>query len=111
MLVLTRKVGEQLIIDGDIRVTVVSLGQGRVKIGIDAPEWVKVDRQEIHDRKHTEPSETPVAVTPSEQYPSIGQESTTTRTPSKVSLPEPSEGPPRLENRIRRLRRLPNKPR
>jgi len=50
MLVLTRKPGEQIIIGNNIRLTVVSVGPGRVKIGIQAPENVRVDRQEIFER-------------------------------------------------------------
>ncbi len=51
MLVLTRRVGESIVIANDVRVTVVALGNGRVKIGIDAPNGVSVDRSEIHERK------------------------------------------------------------
>ncbi|HET6573128.1 MAG TPA: carbon storage regulator [Fimbriiglobus sp.] len=54
MLVLTRKPGEQIIIADNVRITVVSVGPGRVKIGIEAPPSVKVDRQEVHDRKQFE---------------------------------------------------------
>jgi carbon storage regulator len=54
MLVLTRRVGESIVIDKDIRVTVVALGNGRVKIGIDAPPGVSIDRSEIHERKQAE---------------------------------------------------------
>ena len=50
MLVLTRKPGEQLVIGGDIRVTIVSVGPGRVKIGIEAPPHVRIDRQEVHEK-------------------------------------------------------------
>ncbi|HEY1187620.1 MAG TPA: carbon storage regulator [Gemmata sp.] len=50
MLVLTRRPGESIIIAGDIKLTVVSVGPGRVKIGIEAPPHVRVDRQEIHDK-------------------------------------------------------------
>jgi carbon storage regulator len=51
MLVLTRKIGEQVVIGDNIRVTVVSVGPGRVKIGIEAPSNVSVDRAEIHEKK------------------------------------------------------------
>lgn len=54
MLVLTRKPGESIMIGNDIRLTVVQLGNGRVKIGIDAPPSVTVDRAEIHERKTAE---------------------------------------------------------
>lgn len=54
MLVLTRKIGEQIVISDNIRVTVVSVGPGRVKIGIEAPASVSIDRQEVHDKKRVE---------------------------------------------------------
>jgi len=50
MLVLTRRVGESIIIGNGIKITVVSVGPGRVKIGIDAPPSIRVDREEIHAR-------------------------------------------------------------
>jgi carbon storage regulator len=49
MLVLSRKQGESLQIDSNIRVTVVSLSKGRVKIGIDAPDYIRVLRTELLD--------------------------------------------------------------
>jgi carbon storage regulator len=52
MLVLTRKENERVVIGNDITVTVVSIGPGRVKIGIDAPKWMAIDREEVHTRKH-----------------------------------------------------------
>ena len=51
MLVLTRRPGEEIIIDGNIRITVVSIKGDRVRIGIEAPPSVTVDRQEIHERR------------------------------------------------------------
>ena len=59
MLVLTRKAGEQIIIGDNILLTVVALGNGRVKIGITAPKDVKIDREEVHDKKQG--SETPIS--------------------------------------------------
>ena len=50
MLVLTRKQGESIIIGDGIKLTIVSVGPGRVKIGIVAPPNVRVDREEIHAR-------------------------------------------------------------
>jgi carbon storage regulator len=47
MLVLTRKPGESIVIGDNIRLTVVTLGPGRVKIGIEAPADVTVNRAEI----------------------------------------------------------------
>jgi carbon storage regulator len=51
MLVLTRRIGEEIVIDGSIRVTIVSIQEGRVRLGVTAPEDVRVDRQEIHERR------------------------------------------------------------
>ncbi len=47
MLVLTRKVGETLIIDDNIKVTVVDIRGKQVRIGIEAPSHVSVNREEI----------------------------------------------------------------
>lgn len=47
MLVLTRKRGEELQIDGRIRVTVVSVQGNRVRLGIEAPGDVSVRRGEL----------------------------------------------------------------
>jgi len=50
MLVLTRRPGESIIIGNGIKLTVVNVGPGRVKIGIEAPPSVRVDRAEVHSR-------------------------------------------------------------
>jgi carbon storage regulator len=47
MLVLSRKPGERLVIDGNIVITIVELLPGRVKVGIEAPRNVTVYREEI----------------------------------------------------------------
>lgn len=51
MLVLTRRVGETIVIDHDICVTIVSVRGERVRLGITAPRVVQVDREEIHERR------------------------------------------------------------
>jgi carbon storage regulator len=51
MLVLARKLGETIVIDGDIRVTVLETKGDRVRLGIEAPPYVPVDRQEVHERR------------------------------------------------------------
>jgi carbon storage regulator len=51
MLVLTRRPGEEIVIDGGIRVTVVAIGPRKVRLGITAPADVTVDRMEIHERR------------------------------------------------------------
>lgn len=50
MLVLTRKQGEGILIGDDIRITVVELKGGGVRLGISAPRETKVHRQEVFDR-------------------------------------------------------------
>jgi carbon storage regulator len=57
MLVLTRKTGQQIVIDGNIRITVTSCGDGRVRLGIEAPRDVRVDRGEIAARIAAEDAE------------------------------------------------------
>src|SRR5262249_61663913 len=48
MLVLTRNVGEKIVIDGNIQGTVVAVKGNKVRIGIEAPDYVRVERQEGH---------------------------------------------------------------
>lgn len=47
MLVLSRKVGEKIVIDGDIVITVVGIEGNRVRIGIEAPSEVGIRRSEL----------------------------------------------------------------
>ena len=56
MLVLTRKPNEDIIIGDNIRITVVEIAPGRVKIGISAPKSVRVDLAEVHEKKQQEPT-------------------------------------------------------
>jgi carbon storage regulator len=51
MLVLTRRIGEQIVIDDEITVTVVAIRGDKVRLGISAPPSVRVDRSEIHERR------------------------------------------------------------
>lgn len=51
MLVLTRRLGEEIVIDNDIRVKVVMVKGGKVRLAISAPPAVSVDRSEIHERR------------------------------------------------------------
>ncbi|MFH0781253.1 MAG: carbon storage regulator CsrA [Pseudomonadota bacterium] len=50
MLVLTRKLGEGIVIGDDITITIVEMKGGNIRIGIDAPRDMKVHRQEVYDR-------------------------------------------------------------
>ena len=51
MLVLTRRPGEEIVVDGKIRITIVSVKGDRIRLGIDAPPSVAVDRKEVHERR------------------------------------------------------------
>ena len=50
MLVLTRKVGERIVIGNSIMVTILESHGGRIRLGIDAPHEVPVYREEIRER-------------------------------------------------------------
>ncbi len=51
MLTLTREVGEKIVIGDDIVITVVSVSEhGRVRLGIEAPRQVRIDRAEVLER-------------------------------------------------------------
>lgn len=52
MLVLTRRVNETIVINGDIHVTIIGTKGNQVKIGVDAPKHVSVNRLEIEQRKN-----------------------------------------------------------
>lgn len=50
MLILTRKVGETVLIGDDISITVLSIRGSQVKLGVNAPKDVSVHREEIYQR-------------------------------------------------------------
>ncbi len=59
MLVLTRSVGERLIIgDGDIKLTILDVRGNQVRLGIDAPKDIAVHREEIYLRIQAEETDT-----------------------------------------------------
>lgn len=64
MLVITRKIGESLVIGGDITVTVVKLAGGGVRLGIQAPSGYVIVRNELQDSVDQEAEAPPVQTRP-----------------------------------------------
>ena len=56
MLVLSRKMSERILIGQDVRVVVVAIEGGRVRLGIEAPPSISILRGELGDR-HPDPPE------------------------------------------------------
>ena len=54
MLILTRRVGETLNIGDDVQVTVLAIKGNQVRIGVNAPKEIPVDREEIYEHIKTE---------------------------------------------------------
>ena len=50
MLILTRRIGEVLVIGDDVKITVLGVRGHQVRIGVDAPKNVAVHRKEIYDQ-------------------------------------------------------------
>jgi carbon storage regulator len=50
MLILTRRVGETLVIGDDIIITICSVRNSQTRIGIQAPQHVTVHRKEVYER-------------------------------------------------------------
>ena len=51
MLVLSRKLNEAIVVNDTVRVTIVAVHGDRVRLGIEAPRSVSVDRAEVHARR------------------------------------------------------------
>ena len=50
MLVLSRRTDESMFIGDDIKITVLDIRGGQVRLGITAPESIKVHREEVYQR-------------------------------------------------------------
>ena len=65
MLVLSRRSGESVQIDSNIRVVVVSVSNGRAKLGFEAPDHIRILRAELEDREaHNARNDQVVSLTP-----------------------------------------------
>ena len=67
MLVLTRKVKEAIVIAGKVRVVVAEVQGAKVRLGVEAPRNITVDREEIHLLKQR-PTRGPPEVFTQEEY-------------------------------------------
>ena len=71
MLVLSRKLGENIRVGDDIKVIVLDVRGGQVKLGIDAPQSVAVHRQEVYAR--IQEANRQAAASPAEWLPRAAQ--------------------------------------
>jgi carbon storage regulator len=77
MLVLSRKVGESIVIGQDIVITLLDVRGDHARIGIDAPRSITVHRQEVHD-----------------ELVRTNRAATSTSTDDLTRLPKPPPAPP-----------------
>ena len=54
MLILTRKVGDAIVIGEDVTVTVLGVKGNQVRIGVNAPKSISVHREEVYERIRNE---------------------------------------------------------
>jgi len=57
MLILTRRIGETLMVGDDVAITVLGIKGNQIRLGVDAPKDVSVHREEIYQRIQRERGE------------------------------------------------------
>lgn len=67
MLILTRRVGESLIVGDEVTITVLGVKGNQVRIGVNAPKEVSVHREEIYQRIQREKSSGEEGNSPTEE--------------------------------------------
>ena len=58
MLILTRRVGEALMVGDDTKIVVLGVKGSQIRLGINAPKDVKVHREEVYEKINVDTSET-----------------------------------------------------
>lgn len=86
MLILGRREGDSIIIDGGIKIVIVSCDRGGVRIGIEAPSTVKILRGEIADQVAQENQRAAAAPVGAEWLATLG-------VPQQAAGPSPSAVP------------------
>jgi len=59
MLVLSRKIDEQIVINDNVVITIIEIRGDKVRLGIDAPKEIPVDRREVYERKRRDTGRPP----------------------------------------------------
>ena len=94
MLVLSRKVNENIVIDGRIVVKVVRTEGNFVKLGIEAPADVPVHRQEVYDEIQRSNRAALTTGRPKPQSPLKPDDAPADSPPSTAPIPNTNEGAP-----------------
>jgi carbon storage regulator len=99
MLLLTRKLGENIRIGDDVKITIVEVKGNHVKLGIDAPASVKVHREEIYERIQQENRRNQAQGASGSAGPTDGKAGAAAPSaaggPATVAPAAPTEGAPR----------------
>lgn len=68
MLILSRKIGEELVIKDDIRIKVIDIQGGRVRLGFAAPPEVIIHREELYEKIRQAPPKGEVSTAPGGEH-------------------------------------------
>ena len=98
MLLLTRKLGENIRIGDDVKITIVEVKGNHVKLGIDAPPSVKVHREEIYERIQQENRRAQALRAAAEGGPVPNGESGAPRSTGPAGGSQPGPGAQRPDN-------------
>lgn len=73
MLILSRKLDESIIINGEIELKIISIDDGRVRIGVVAPQKYEVHRKEVFDKIQEENRNAAASVKASDKLKDLQQ--------------------------------------